>query len=118
MAIATLAYMFRRIIPVILISLMLVTVTLLLMDHSTAAQPLPDVESPAAGGLQIDMQGSDTTRAGQPLTFTIVVTNASGQTLPNVVVTDSWYLQTYNGNFQISGLSVVTYSFRPTATQP
>ena len=118
MTTATLAYTFRRIVPVILISLMGVAVTLLLMSSSSAARPLPDVESPAASGLQIDMQGPATTLAGRSLTFTIVVTNATGLALPNVVITDSWYVQTYNGNSQFSGLSLVTYSFRPTATIP
>ncbi|CAG0936221.1 hypothetical protein TFLX_05087 [Thermoflexales bacterium] len=118
MATVSLVYTFRRIIAVILISLMLVAMTLLLMNRSTAAQPLPDVEVPEAAGLVIDMLGPDTVRAGQSVTFTILVTNSTGQTLPNVVVTDSWYLLTYNGNFQVNNLSVVTYSYRPTATQP
>ncbi len=80
--------------------------------------PSRQIESPEANGLQIDMQGQDTVRAGQSLTFTILVTNTTGQNLPNVVITDSWYLLTYNGNFQVNNLSVVTYSYRPTATQP
>ncbi|MBI5564813.1 MAG: DUF11 domain-containing protein, partial [Chloroflexi bacterium] len=110
--------MFRRIIPVILISLALVTVPMLMLNHSTAALPLSDVESPAANGFQLDMQGPDTTLAGRSLTYTILITNISGQALPNVVVTDSWYLQTYNGNFQINGFSLVTYTFHPTPGIP
>jgi uncharacterized repeat protein (TIGR01451 family) len=77
-----------------------------------------EAEAPVADGLRIDVQGPDTTRAGRVITFTVTVTNGTGQTLPNVVVTDSWYLLTYNGNFQISGLPWLTYTFRPTATQP
>ncbi len=109
---------FRRVVPVIAICLVMVAVVFLAIDRPTAAVPLPEGEAPTANDLQIDVQGPDTTQAGRSITFTIMVTNATGQALPNVVITDSWYLLTYNGNFQMSGLGLVTYTYRPTATQP
>lgn len=119
----------RRIVPVTMISAMLVLATLLMMNRSSSARPLSQPESEQsesqpdapATGLEINMLGPDTTLAGRTLTFTILVTNSTGQALQNVVMTDTWYpssLHLYDGNFQINGLPFITHTFRPTATQP
>ena len=79
----------RRLAPTVAFSLLLVAVPLLLMNHSSAAQPLSEPDVTQSAGLEIDMLGPDTTLAGQVLTFTLLITNSSGQTLPNVVVTDT-----------------------------
>lgn len=108
----------RRVIQVILFSLVLVAAPMLMLNSSTSAQPLSVAESPDVSGFQLDMQGPETTLAGRSLTYTIFITNISGQALPNVVVTDSWYLQSYNGNFLFNGLSLVTYTYQPSLAIP
>jgi uncharacterized repeat protein (TIGR01451 family) len=83
-----------------------------------ALQPGQTTAHGQAGGLQLDMLGPDTTLAGQTITYTLLVTNSSGQTLQNVVITDVWTNQIYNGNYAASGLSVLTATFVPSGSQP
>ncbi len=111
----------RRAGPVLVLSVMLIGITLLATNRATTASPLLELAAPETAGLQLDVQGPDTTRADREITFTLFITNNSGQVLPNVVLTDTWYpsmTHLYNGNFQINGLSLITHSFQPTAAQP
>jgi uncharacterized repeat protein (TIGR01451 family)/uncharacterized repeat protein (TIGR02543 family) len=63
-----------------------------------------------ATDLQIKKIGPVTAFAGDTLTYTILVTNATGSTLSGVVITDTWNTQTFTGVYAYGG-SVVVNSF-------
>ncbi len=73
---------------------------------------------PEAVSLQIDKIGPNTTLAGRAITYTIVVTNASGVPLSGVAVTDTWNTQEYTGTYEVSGDFTVTAFSLVTQTQP
>jgi uncharacterized repeat protein (TIGR01451 family) len=104
------------------IGLRLLTVGLIglagLITLMVALQPEQTTAHSQAAGLQLDMLGPDTTLAGQTITYTLLMTNSSGQTLQNVVITDVWTSQIYDGNYVASGLSVLTATFVPSGSQP
>jgi len=78
------------------------TVLLLLGLRSSApAQSAP--AQPLAFDLQIDKQGSETAFAGEFITYTIQVTNATGGLLDGIIITDTWTKQDYTGAYETEG---------------
>ena len=70
--------------------------------HGAPAQPL-------APDLQVDKQGPETAFAGEFITYTIHVTNATGVPLDGVIITDTWTKQDYTGAYETEGnVSVVS----------
>jgi uncharacterized repeat protein (TIGR01451 family) len=66
--------------------------------------------APQATDLQIKKIGPATAFAGDTLTYTILITNATGSTVSGVVITDTWNTQTFTGVYAYGG-SVVVNSF-------
>ena len=99
-----------------LLSALVLTVLLLLSLRSFApARGAP--ASPLAADLQIDKQGPNTIGAGEWITYTILVTNASGLRLEGIVITDTWTpLQYYTGTYETEGgVTVNSTTFTLTA---
>lgn len=66
--------------------------------------------------LQVDKLGPETVFAGETMTYTILVTNTTGQTLNGVVITDTWNSQDYSGTYSYGGGVIVdSFTF---VTQP
>lgn len=90
-----------------------------LSEPSLLPESLPSLQS--AVGLQIDKEGPDKVTVLDIITYTIRITNVSGQTLRNVVISDtyssninpSWapfYLADYNGNYRAQGITVAWFT--------
>ena len=91
----------------------LALVVLLLSAFAPAQVALGE---PQAVGLQVDKLGPDTVFAGETMTYTILVTNTTGQTLNGVVITDTWNSQDYSGAYSYGGGVIVdSFTF---VTQP
>ena len=89
-----------------LLSATVLTVLLLLSLRSFApAHGAP--ARPLAADLQIDKRGPNVIGAGQWITYTILVTNASGIQLEGIVITDTWTQQYYTGTYETEGNVVV-----------
>ncbi len=73
---------------------------------------------PQAVDLQLDKIGPNTALAGSTITYTILVSNASGQTLGGVVLTDTWNTQEYTGTYEVGGQISVTAFTLVTQTSP
>ncbi len=58
--------------------------------------------------LLIDKLGPNVISVNEPISYTIQVTNTSGQTLNNVVITDTWNWQLYDGAYTTGGAISVT----------
>jgi uncharacterized repeat protein (TIGR01451 family) len=117
-----------------LLALVATTALLLVLQPQTSAAPGPvprllpsSVSHLQSAGLQIDKEGPDRVTVLDTITYTIRITNTSGQTLQNVVITDtyssqiypsssSFFLAEYNGNYAAQGISVqwFTYTVIPT----
>ncbi len=87
---------------------------------SSAHLPVPQLQSPP--GLQVDKDAPDWVTILDTVTYTIRITNASGQTLQNVIITDtystniypssaSFFLAEYNGNYAAQGISVQWFTY-------
>jgi uncharacterized repeat protein (TIGR01451 family) len=107
-----------------LLALVATTALLLVLQPQTSAAPGPvsrllpsSVSHLQSAGLQIDKEGPDRVTVLDTITYTIRITNTSGQTLRNVVISDTYSsniqpssapfaLAEYNGNYIASGVSV------------
>lgn len=115
-------------IPVVF-SLIGVLGLLLILESETSAapsfilpprhEPLPSLQSSI--GLQIDKVGPDKVTILDTITYTIRITNVSGQTLRNVVISDTYsshiypsgapyVLAGYNGNYIAQGITVAWFT--------
>ena len=112
-----------------LLALVATTALLLVLQPQTSAAPEPvprllpsSVSHLQSAGLQIDKEGPDRVTVLDTITYTIRITNASGQTLQNVVITDtyssqiypsssSFFLAEYNGNYAAQGISVQWFTY-------
>ncbi len=61
-------------------------------------------------GLQVKKIGPASAIAGSTITYTLLVTNATGLTLNGVVITDTWNSQEYSGTYASGGDVVVNSS--------
>lgn len=114
----------------LLLSLVGIVGLLLGLQPETAAAPptgplhrsLPAPLSQSQPGLQIDKDGPDKVTILDTITYTIRITNASGQTLQNVIITDTYsskispsgapfFLAEYNGNYVTQGISVQWFTY-------
>ena len=84
------------------------TVLILLGLHSFApVQGAP--AQPQAFDLQVDKQGPETAFAGEFITYSILVTNATDVVLNGIILTDTWSKQDYTGTYETEGnVSVVS----------
>lgn len=89
-------------------------------ETAAAPQTAPLAQSPS--GLQIDKEGPDKVTILDTITYTIRITNASGQTLQNVIITDTYsskispsgapfFLAEYNGNYIAQGVTVQWFTW-------
>ncbi len=87
-----------------------------------ATGPLRLPLSQSQQGLQIDKAGPDKVTILDTITYTIRITNASGQTLQNVIITDTYsskispsgapfFLAEYNGNYTAQGVTVQGFTW-------
>ena len=111
-----------------LLALVAATALLLVLQPQTSAAPGPappplpasisQLQSPS--GLQMSKEGPDRVTVLDTLTYTIRITNASGQTLQNVVITDTYTTKNpqgsvlfalYNGNYITYGINVEWFTY-------
>ncbi|MGQ9710618.1 MAG: hypothetical protein ACUVXE_09145 [Anaerolineae bacterium] len=108
-----------------------IAIILILQPETKAAPPPAHLSSfPAApwlqspNDLQISKDGPDHVTVLDTLTYTIRITNTAGQTLQNVVITDTYttkvfpaqgnimpYLALYNGNYVAQGITVQGFTY-------
>jgi uncharacterized repeat protein (TIGR01451 family) len=100
-----------------LISLVLILAIFGVLDQSAPAMARPQAEV-LANDLIVDVVGPDTVLAGNTITYTLLVTNTTAQVLQGVVITNVWTRQTYSANYAANNLTVLNYTFAPTAAQP
>ena len=82
---------------IVLTALLLLSLRSFAPAHGAPARPL-------AEDLQIDKQGPNTIWAGQRITYTLRVTNASGMQLDGIIITDTWTRQDYyTGTYETEG---------------
>jgi len=106
----------------LLLGLGLVGVLVVALDSAPAAA---DVHAAQSYDLELSKEGPDATFAAEVITYTLRITNASGQLVNNVVITDTWFSSDpdrsptdqpppaeYDGNYQtdlpISDFTYVT----------
>ncbi len=111
-----------------LLALVAATALLLVLQPPTSAAPgpaplplpvsVPQLQSPS--GLQMTKEGPDWVTVRDILTYTLLITNASGQTLQNVVITDTYTTKNpqgsvlfaiYNGNYITYGINVEWFTY-------
>lgn len=116
----------------VFLGLVVTIAIILILQPETKAAPLPAPLSsfPAApwlqspNDLQISKDGPDHVTILDTLTYTIRITNTTGQTLQNVVITDTYttkvspsqrnimpYLALYNGNYVAQGITVQRFTY-------
>ena len=111
-----------------LLALVATIALLLVLQPQTSAAPGPaphplpaSVPQLQSAGLQIDKEGPDRVTILDTITYTIRITNTSGQTLRNVVISDTYSsniqpssapfaLAEYNGNYVASGIPVAWFT--------
>jgi len=111
-----------------LLALVATTALLLVLQPQASAAPGPaplplpaSISQLQSTGLQIDKEGPDRVTVLDTITYTIRITNTSGQTLRNVVISDTYSsniqpssapfaLAEYNGNYIASGVSVAWFT--------
>jgi len=110
-----------------LLALVATTALLLVLQPQTSAAPGPvprllpsSVSHLQSAGLQIDKEGPDRVTVLDTITYTIRITNTSGQTLQNVVITDTYATKNpqgntlfaiYNGNYITYGINVEWFTY-------
>ncbi|MGB9889588.1 MAG: hypothetical protein ACPLTQ_07985 [Anaerolineae bacterium] len=113
-----------------LLALVGATVLLLGLQPRSSAAPEPaPLILPASAlhlqsqpGLQVDKEGPDRVTILDTITYTIRITNASGQTFQNVIITDTYssnifpsnapfFLAEYNGNYTAQGITVQWFTY-------
>ncbi|RMF30432.1 MAG: DUF11 domain-containing protein, partial [Chloroflexi bacterium] len=79
--------------------------------------------APRQGGLEITKLGPDRAFVFDTLTYTLIFTNTTNQTLEGVIITDTWTtnaerypggnppLAEYNGNYIVSGVGVNAFTY-------
>lgn len=99
------------------------TAALLLgLQPETAAAPRSAPLSQSPAGLQISKEGPDKVTILDTITYTIRITNASGQTLQDVIISDTYsskispsgapfFLAEYNGNYTAQGVTVQGFTW-------
>jgi len=111
-----------------LLALVATTALLLVLQPQTSAAPgpvsrllpasVPQLQSPS--GLRMSKEGPDWVTVRDILTYTLLITNASGQTLQNVVITDTYTTKNpqgntlfaiYNGNYITYGINVEWFTY-------
>ena len=99
--------------------------------HAASAAPVAETAAETAapegreavqqqeGELVLDITGSLKTLANQSITYTLLVSNNSDLALSNVIITNAWGRQTYNGNYELAGdLMGATSTYFFTSAQP
>ncbi len=118
--------------PIIILALILgaflLALPLLLIQPAQSAAPIDTLPHPESQStwLILDKTGPDTTYAGDPVRYTIRLTNTSDSELTNVVLTDTWttripsaqdreatwlrgILALYNGDYTVNPPDAVNY---------
>lgn len=91
------------------------------LRSETEAAPFSAPSPQSAVGLQIDKEGPDKVTILDTITYTIRITNVSGQILRNVVISDTYNsnispssapyaLAEYNGNYTVQGITVAWFT--------
>lgn len=115
----------RWLMSALLLALLGAMSLLLSLQPETVAAPAQTSRlfplSSSSTGLQIDKEGPDKVTILDTITYTIRITNTSGQTLRNVVISDTYSsnihppqapfaLADYNGNYTAQGISVAWFT--------
>ncbi len=101
-----------------------------LLRQPAVVEPRPQpVLAPQQGGLEITKIGPDRVSIFDTLTYTLIFTNHTGQTLQGVIITDTWTtnaerypgsdppLAEYDGNYTVSGVTVDFFTYTVNQTR-